>query len=145
MKKILPIVIVIAIIAVIIAVMAGNNNDSSTTNSTNPPFSNTNTSSNNSSTTPSPTTNEQSSTTSEVSIANMNFSPTSITVKKGTKVTWTNNDSVAHDVTSDSGSELKSELLEKGESYSHTFNTAGTFAYHCSIHPNMQAKVVVTE
>ena len=71
------------------------------------------------------------------------FSPVLLTVKKGTTVTWTNQDSAPHTVTSDSGSELSSEKLSNGQSYSHTFNGAGTFEYHCGVHPTMKAKVVV--
>lgn len=78
-----------------------------------------------------------------VTIQNFAFSPKTVTVKKGTKVTWTNQDVASHTVTSDTGSELNSELLGKGESFSHVFETSGTFAYHCTPHPNMQATVVV--
>jgi len=48
-------------------------------------------------------------------------------------VTWTNNDAVAHTVTSDSGGELNSGVLQPGDSYTYTFNSAGNFYYHCSI------------
>ena len=71
------------------------------------------------------------------------FNPAELTVKKGTTVTWTNMDSAPHTVTSDSGSELSSATLSNGQSYSHTFTEAGTFAYHCGVHPTMKAKVVV--
>lgn len=83
--------------------------------------------------------------TSSVSIENYAFTPANITVKKGTKVTWTNKDSVQHDVMSDSGNELAGPLLAKGETYSHTFDTVGTFSYHCSPHPYMKGTVTVTE
>jgi plastocyanin len=84
--------------------------------------------------------------TSSVSIENFAFMPPDITVKKGTSVTWTNNDSTAHTVTEvDSQNGPKSEQLENGEKYSFTFDTAGTFHYHCSIHPNMLGTVTVTE
>ena len=144
MKKILIIVIVLAIIGGAIALATNNNDNTNPTNPTPSPTSssnqNTNPTSNNS-TTPSP----QSSTASKVTIADMSFSPSTLTVKKGTTVTWTNNDSVAHTVVSDSGSELGSENLENGENYTHKFDTVGTFAYHCSIHPNMKATITVTE
>lgn len=69
------------------------------------------------------------------------FDPSTITVQRGTTVTWTNRDSASHTVTGDifgSGS-----IPQNGE-YSHTFQEAGTFDYHCKIHPNMQGKVIVT-
>lgn len=85
--------------------------------------------------------------TNKVVIQDFAFSPGTITVKKGTTVTWTNQDAVRHDVTPVSPtSEFKrSELLGKGDSYSVTFNTVGSFAYFCSPHPQMKAQIVVTE
>lgn len=77
-------------------------------------------------------------------IQNMAFSPTPLTIKKGATVTWTNNDPMAHTATSDSGSELASDNIQNGQTYSHTFNTVGTFAYHCAIHPSMHGSVIVT-
>jgi amicyanin len=76
------------------------------------------------------------------------FKPASITVKKGTTVTWTNQDSVRHDVVAEKGQPTggpKGPLLAKGESYSHTFDTVGTFRYLCTPHPYMKGTVVVTE
>ncbi|AJF62526.1 MAG: Blue (Type 1) copper protein [archaeon GW2011_AR20] len=78
-----------------------------------------------------------------VKITGFAFSPAELTVKVGDTVTWVNEDSVKHTVTSDSGSELSSPLFAKSETYSHTFNTPGTFAYHCNVHPDMTGKVIV--
>lgn len=84
--------------------------------------------------------------TNAVAISNMAFSPASITVPVGTTVTWTNQDGVAHTVTGD-GSNVPSGFgsgnLSNGQSYSFTFATAGTYTYHCSIHPQMTGTVVV--
>jgi plastocyanin len=52
-------------------------------------------------------------------------------------------DSVMHTATSDSGSELASTSLSKGESYTHTFTTPGTYNYHCAVHPSMKGKIIV--
>lgn len=84
---------------------------------------------------------------SEVDIKDYAYAPATITVKKGTKVTWTNQDAVRHDITPDNESaDFKaSELLAKGESYSVTFNTAGTYTYYCSPHTYMKGTVIVTE
>lgn len=86
-------------------------------------------------------------TTNKVDIKEFAYSPATITVKKGTTVTWTNQDSVKHNVApTDETNDFKaSELLGKGESYSATFNTVGTFDYICTPHPYMKGKVVVTE
>ena len=78
-----------------------------------------------------------------IRIANFAFSPAEIRIRKGEAVTWSNEDSVGHTVTSDSGGELGSSLLDKGQTYSHTFNNEGVFSYHCTPHPSMKAKVIV--
>lgn len=79
-----------------------------------------------------------------VNIVNYAFNPAVLSVPTGTTVTWTNGDSVAHTVTSDTGA-FESGNLAKGQSFSYTFNTAGTYDYICSIHPSMKGKVVVGE
>ena len=93
----------------------------------------------------SPSANPVASQGTEVEIEDFAFTPATLTVKKGTTVKWTNKDSVSHTVTGDESGGPDSALLAKGESYSFTFNTVGTFAYHCTPHPSMTAKVVVTE
>jgi len=85
--------------------------------------------------------------TNAVDIQNSAFSPSNITVKKGSTVTWTNKDSLQHTVTpDDETAEFKaSNSLSRNESYSVTFNTAGTYTYHCDLHPDMTGTVTVTE
>ena len=61
-------------------------------------------------------------------------------VKKGDTVVWTNKDSAPHTVT---GGSLNSGTLSGGQTYSFTFNAAGTVSYACSFHPSMTGKVVV--
>jgi amicyanin len=87
-----------------------------------------------------PTTSSQ---THSITISGFAFSPSTLTIKKGDTVTWTNQDSTPHTIVSDSGNEISSVSLLKGNTYSHTFNSAGTFDYHCSIHPSMKAKIIV--
>jgi plastocyanin len=80
-----------------------------------------------------------------VAIRNFAFSPASLTVRAGTEVTWTNQDSDAHTVTSDgSGGPLNSKALNTGDTFSHTFAEPGTYKYLCTIHPFMTATVTVT-
>lgn len=81
---------------------------------------------------------------SAITINDMAFSPAPLTVKKGTVVTWTNNDSLAHTVTGSNGGPASGQLAA-GKTYQFTFNTVGTFAYHCSNHPTMTGSVIVTE
>lgn len=82
------------------------------------------------------------STGSAVSIVNFSFQPATITIPVGTTVVWTNNDSTGHTVTADDGS-FDSKTIANGLTFSQTFATAGTFAYHCSIHSSMKATVTV--
>jgi plastocyanin len=105
---------------------------------------------NSSSNTSSSSSDQTQSGTVAVVMQNKAFSPQHIKVKKGTKVTWTNNDSVRHNVVADDASNAAglptdNTLLGKGESYSFTFNTVGTFAYHCVPHPFMTGTVEVVE
>jgi plastocyanin len=73
----------------------------------------------------------------------LKFSPDTLTVSVGHAVTWTNGGSVGHTVTFDSGPAF-SEPLNAGATVMRTFTTAGTFAYHCSIHgPSMHGTIIV--
>jgi len=76
-----------------------------------------------------------------VEISDFAMNPDNVTVSKGGKVTWTNKDSVVHTVTADNG-EFDSDQIDPGKTWSHTFDTAGTFGYHCTIHPSMAGTVV---
>lgn len=85
--------------------------------------------------------------TADVTIQNYAYAPQKITIKAGTTVTWTNQDSVKHDVMADDENDdfRGSELLGKGQSYSFTFTKPGTYTYFCSPHPYMKGTVEVTE
>ncbi len=79
-----------------------------------------------------------------VEIKNFAFNPVTIIISKGQTVTWTNMDSAPHTVTSTSGI-FDSGSIGNGQTFSYTFNTAGTFEYSCIVHPSMQhGKVIVT-
>jgi plastocyanin len=81
--------------------------------------------------------------TDAVDIKNFAFSPAMITVTAGSTVVWTNADSIQHDITFDGGS-IASSVLNHNDTFSHTFPTAGTYQYICSIHPFMHGTVIVT-
>ena len=135
MKKIITVLVIIVIIVIAWLTLKGNNPSSNTSSHT----SSTQSSSGSGS-------NSQAVSSDKVTIQNFNFSPASITVKKGTKVTWTNQDSTAHTVTENDGQNGPSAPpLSQGQSYSFTFNQAGIFHYHCSIHPEMTGTVTVTD
>ena len=79
----------------------------------------------------------------KISIESYQFSPSTMTIKAGDSITWTNMDTVAHTVTSDSGNELDSPRFGKGQTYTYTFNTPGTYNYHCTPHPSMKGTIIV--
>jgi plastocyanin len=76
------------------------------------------------------------------------FDPASLSVKVGTTVTWTNQDAAAHTVTSGDPSAgpsgvFDSGLIKPGNTFTHTFTTAGTTSYFCTVHPWMTGKIIV--
>jgi plastocyanin len=75
-------------------------------------------------------------------LTNTAFAPDAVDVTAGASVTWTNTDGVAHTSTSD-GSGWDSGIVPPGGQFSVAFPTAGTFHYHCAIHPGMIGTVVV--
>lgn len=77
-----------------------------------------------------------------VSISGFAFAPVSLTVQAGATVQWTNKDATAHTVTADDAS-FGSANLGNGGTFSMTFSKAGTYSYHCAIHPSMTGTVVV--
>lgn len=77
-----------------------------------------------------------------VAIANFAFSPASANVAVGGFVTWTNNDGATHTVTFDSGPDCGS-VSSGGGTKTAQFETAGSYTYHCKIHPSMKGTIVV--
>jgi plastocyanin len=76
------------------------------------------------------------------------FRPGDLPVPKGSTVTWTNEDPYGHDVTKKSGpgpdfSSGEPGAMESGDTFKHTFDTAGTIEYVCTVHPGMEGTVVV--
>jgi nitrite reductase (NO-forming) len=77
------------------------------------------------------------------------YEPPTLTVPVGTTVTWKNSDSTLHTVTSGSaetgvsGTEFDSSYMAGGKTFQHTFSSAGTFDYYCTLHPFMKGQVVV--
>lgn len=80
-----------------------------------------------------------------VDISGFAFQSDIIKIKKGTKVTWVNEDAAKHTVTGDENSFLDSPVLDKGGVYEKTFKQAGIYRYHCNPHPNMLGAVIVVE
>ena len=78
-----------------------------------------------------------------VGILNVAFHPATRHVKIGTEITWRNMDPTTHTVTFFSG-EIDSLDMAPKAVFSHKFDTAGTFKYHCKIHLDMLGTVIVT-
>ena len=78
------------------------------------------------------------------------YDPSPANVAVGTTVTWTNEDSTLHTVYSgspddsaNSGKLFQSTYMAKGQTFQHTFDTAGTFNYYCTLHPFMMGQIIV--
>lgn len=82
--------------------------------------------------------------TQSADIVDFAYQPAGISVTRGTTVTWTNQGTAPHTVTSRDGKQ-DSGLLRKGSTFSITFDTDGTYEYYCSIHPDMKTTVTVAE
>ncbi len=72
--------------------------------------------------------------TNQVYMQNSKFNPSSLTVSKGTTITWTNQDNIVHTVTSNS---FDSGDMSNGKTFSYKFNDAGTYNYYCKYHQSM--------
>jgi plastocyanin len=81
--------------------------------------------------------------TKTVKITATAFSPASVTIKTGDAIKWSNTDTKAHQVVANNGA-FASPTIAAGHTYTHTFNTAGTYRYHDALHPALTGKVVVT-
>lgn len=77
-----------------------------------------------------------------VKIDDFKFSPTTLTVPAGTRITVTNDDSTAHTATADDGNSFDTGTLDPGASRTIAVPKRGNYAYHCSIHPFMKATIV---
>ena len=77
-----------------------------------------------------------------IAISSFAFSPAVIEVPVGTQMTWTNQDKASHSIVGDADG-FTSDTLKQGDSFKHTFNTAGTYKYHCGFHKYMTGTVVV--
>jgi len=77
------------------------------------------------------------------------YNPSPLSVSVGTTVTWINNDNTGHTVTQGNPSGntppngFDSGILAPGKTFTHTFGTAGTIQYYCTLHPTMLGEVIV--
>lgn len=78
-----------------------------------------------------------------VDIRDFIFQPEDLTVRVGAEIVWENRDSAPHTATAEGA--FDSGRLERGDSYSFTFDEPGTYEYICTLHPYMTATIIVTE
>jgi plastocyanin len=78
-----------------------------------------------------------------VTITDFKFTPATLSVAVGTKVTFVNQGATVHTATTQDSSTISSGNLTKGQSYTVTFTKKGTYNYICTIHPFMQGTIVV--
>ena len=86
----------------------------------------------------------------QVVIRDLSYTPSAIRIKKGTKVTWVNEDNVGHNVVADDapdtgGLPKTAPLMGRSQSQSVTFTRVGTFNYHCTPHAFMRGSVQVVD
>ena len=90
-----------------------------------------------------PSAGSSSGTSSAITINNFKFSPATLKVKNGARIKVSNDDSAPHTVTADDGHSFDSGTVNSGASTTVQAPAAGTYAYHCTIHPFMKGKLVV--
>jgi plastocyanin len=78
-----------------------------------------------------------------VTIKGFAFHPATLTVKVGTKVTFTNNDNTTHTTTATTNGGFDSGNLSPGQSYTFTFTKKGTYPYDCTIHNFIKGTIIV--
>ena len=80
--------------------------------------------------------------TTTVQIKGTGFVPAAVTINQNDSVTWTNVDTIDHQVVANGGS-FASPILKPGKSWTRTFRAGGTFRYHDSLHPTLKGVVTV--
>jgi plastocyanin len=78
-----------------------------------------------------------------IEIKDFNFSPKTLTVKSGEKITWINRDEEPHTVVSVEKQFKKSSALDTDQEFTITAGAPGTYTYFCSVHPKMTGTIVV--
>ncbi|HEX5616916.1 MAG TPA: plastocyanin/azurin family copper-binding protein [Solirubrobacteraceae bacterium] len=77
-----------------------------------------------------------------IKMADIKFNPETASVKAGQEVCWVNEDDVQHDAVAENDA-FKSELFNKGETFTATVDEPGTIKYVCTVHPGMTGELDV--
>jgi plastocyanin len=84
----------------------------------------------------------RSDTDAKINIDNFKFGPATLTVTKGTSVTWSNEDDIPHSIVLNALG-VRSKTIDTDKEFTYKFDKAGSFAYICGLHPFMKGQVVV--
>ena len=84
-------------------------------------------------------------TKNQIVIKDFHFTPETLTVKSGEKITWINRDEEPHTVVSVEKQFKKSTALDTDQEFTITAGTPGTYTYFCSVHPKMTGTIVVVK
>ena len=84
-------------------------------------------------------------TNNSIHITNFAFDPQDLNITVNSSVIWTDEDSAPHTIVTDkdAAAEIKSDNLNKGDTFMFNFTKAGVYPYHCSIHPSMNGLILV--
>jgi len=88
---------------------------------------------------------QESNDTVSVGMKDIKFVPASATAKVDQKIVWTNNESVAHNVTATDGADFASDTMQKDDTFEYTPKQAGTIKYVCTIHTGQNGQITVTK
>jgi len=77
-----------------------------------------------------------------VNIKDFTFSPPTLVISVGSKVTWKNQDDEPHRI-ADTNRAFTSPPLDTGEAFAYEFKTAGNYKYFCTLHPHMTGEIIV--
>jgi plastocyanin len=80
-----------------------------------------------------------------IKMVDTQFDPETATAHVGDTVCWVNEDSIQHNAVAESGADFKSELFNKGETFSATLDQAGDVKYVCTVHPGMTGEITVAQ
>jgi plastocyanin len=78
-----------------------------------------------------------------IKMVDIKFEPQKAMASAGTKVCWVNEDSIQHDAVAESGADFKSDLFNKGQTFTATVDEPGTVKYVCTVHPGMTGEITV--
>jgi plastocyanin len=140
MRRAMAILAVLALAGLALAGCGSKSSSSSNSSSTSTPASSTPAAT---TSTPTSSSSAPAGGTVEIKMQNIQFSPPSVQVKVGQTIKWTNDDSVAHNVTAKAGASFASSNFSQGGTYTFKATKAGTIAYVCTIHPGMAGTIVV--